>query len=245
MILQEAMGNIPIKYYLGGYYLVKLRPINFGTKKGSLIYTCSDCINDSLLEIWSFPWAIENERVIQEEKEKLEIDGYKINELKNWVAEKLKSDLIGSPNVFMTLESVLEYRQIFFPHLEDLKIIAIYFDEYEALDLVKKFESPTDKLDEFGLRLTLLKRIEDIEGKDRILLGYDIIGIEVGGSFHTFHCNDLATKISEKFGLMLNDYGLFDHIKDWKPVLEFLNGINTGIEPVPWFVAKVKLITNN
>ena len=145
----------------------------------------------------------------------------------------------------MTLDSVLEYKRIFFPHLEDLRIIAIYFDEYGASDLVKEFESPFDKLGEFGLRLTLLKRIEDVKSKDEILLGYDLIGVEVGGSFHTFHCNDMGTKISEKFGLRLNDYGLFDHTKDWKPVLEFLNGINTGFEPDPWFVAKVKLITNN
>jgi hypothetical protein len=233
-----------MKYFLGGYYLVKLRPIDFGTYKGSLIYTCSDCINDSLLENWSFPWAIENERVIQEEKERLEIDGYKINELKNWVAEKLKLNLIGCPNVFVTLESVLEYRQTFFPHLEDLKIIAIYFDEYEASDLVKEFESPTDELGEFGLRLTLLKRIEDIEDKDRILLGYDIIGVESGGDFHTFHCNNLATKLSEKFGLKLNKYGLFNQTKNWKPVTEFLNSKDAGAEPVAWFVAKVKLITS-
>lgn len=233
-----------MKYYLGGYYLVKLRPINFGIKKGSLIYTCSDCINDSLLEIWSFPWANENESVIEEVKEKLKIDNYKINAIRSWVAKKLEEDKVGCPDVFMELESVLEYKRIFFSHIEDLSIIAIYLDEYDTLDFIKEFESPSDKQGEFGLRLTLLKRIEDVESKDENLLGYDIIGVESGGDFHTFHCNNLATKLSEKFGLKLNKYGLFNQTKNWKPVTEFLNSIDAGAEPVPWFVTKVKLVVN-
>jgi hypothetical protein len=69
-----------------------------------------------------------------------------------------------------------------------------------------------------------------------------IIGIEISGDFHSFHCHDISTDLTERFGLTLNEYGLFEGAEDWKPIMDYMNDENNGFEPVPWFVCKTKLI---
>ena len=96
---------------------------------------------------------------------------------------------------------------------------------------------------EIDLRLMLLKQIQEVENEDESLLGFDFVGIEIGGDFHTFHCHDLGNELVQKFGMSLNKYGLFDNSNQFKHVLDYLNNEENGCEPVPWFLAKVKLVT--
>ena len=232
-----------MKYFLGGYYLIKLRPINFGTKIGEQVYTCSDCINDNLIDMWSYSWATDNDKQVKEAKENFNLTDNDIIEIRNWVDKKHNDNIVGWANVFTELESAIEYKSTYFPHLEDIKIIALYFDENETKDILVEFKPQSETNGEIGLRLTLLKQIEETKNANEELLGYDLIGIELGGSFHTFHCHDIESDLSTEFGLKLNKYGLFDEIGNWKIVTDYLNDENNGLEPVPWFIAKTKLIT--
>ncbi len=62
------MNNTETKYYLGGYYLTILRPKTYGDDKGNIIYTCSECVNDQILDIWSFSWTTDNNKHLDEIK---------------------------------------------------------------------------------------------------------------------------------------------------------------------------------
>lgn len=166
------------------------------------------------------------------------------SELQYFYSTDSKETLIV-PYGFDDIESTEEYRQTFFSHLEDIKTFAIYFDEKEASDILKEFSPKSDNEGEIGICHLLKLKIEEQATDEReSLIGYDLIGIEFGGGFHTFHCHDIGKELSDKFGLTLNSFGLFDDCADWKPVLDYLNDEENGCEPVPWFVAKTKLITN-
>ncbi|MBE0538896.1 MAG: hypothetical protein IH620_04225 [Ignavibacterium sp.] len=230
------------KYYLGGYYLTKLRPKNYGTETGSLIYTCSECINDNLVETWAYSWTVNNDKQAKEAKENFQLTDTQIKSIRTWVDNKHNESKLGWINVFTELTTALEYKNNFFSHLIDIKLMALYFDEDERADILDVFKPQKEKNGEIGLRLTLLKEFE--ERDNEIFLGYDYIGIENGGSFHTFHCHDIGKELSDKFGLILNKYGLFESDVNSKQVLDYLNDENNGIEPVPWFIAKTKLVTN-
>lgn len=52
----------------------------------------------------------------------------------------------------------------------------------------------------------------------------------------------MAKDLSERFHLTLNQYGLFEDSPDWTSVKEYMNAEETGCEPVPWPVCKVKLV---
>lgn len=236
------MNDTEKKYYLGGYYLTTLKPKSYRDDKGELIYTCSECINDHILDIWSYSWTTDNNKQIDEIKKNYQFTDQQINEIRNWVDKNFNDNKIGFLNVFTDLETAIEYKDKFFSQLDDIKIFALYFDTKERADILEEFKPQSEKMGDIGLRLTLLKEIE--ESDNGIFIGFDYIGIEIGGSFHTFHCHDIGNELSDKFGLTLNNFGLFDSDVNSKQVLDYLNDEENGCEPVPWFIAKTKLVTN-
>lgn len=236
------MNNTEKKYYFGGYYLTKLKPKSYGDDEGGFIYTCSECINDHILDIWSYSWTTANNKQIDEIKKNYQFTDQKIDEIRNWLDNKFNDNKIGFLNVFTDFETAIEYKDRFFSQLDDIKIFALYFDAKEREDILEEFKPQSEKMGEIGLRLTLLKEIE--ENKNEVFIGFDYIGIEIGGSFHTFHCHDIGKELSDKFGLTLNNFGLFDSDVNSKQVLDYLNDEENGCEPVPWFIVKTKLVTN-
>jgi hypothetical protein len=236
------MTDTKQKYFLGGYYLIKLQPKKTEAEKASVIYTCSDCINDNLVDAWSYTWTVENDKQAREAKENFKLSDSEMNSVRVWVDNKNLENNLGWKNVFTSLETVLEYKNNFFPHLSDIKIMALYFDQDGRRDILEEFKPKSKQMGEIGLRLTLLKATEESENEK--FLGFDYIGIENGGSFHTFHCHDIGKELSDKFGLTLNNFGLFDSDNNSKQVVDYLNDDTNGYEPVPWFIAKTKLVTN-
>ncbi|MBK9025835.1 MAG: hypothetical protein IPL69_18220 [Saprospiraceae bacterium] len=93
---------------------------------------------------------------------------------------------------------------------------------------------------DFGLRKNLLLRIEEDQNISEEFLGYDFIGIECDGSFHSFYCHDITNNLVDKFSLKLNSYGLFEKLEKPNEIREYLNSEETGLEPVPWYIVKVK-----
>jgi hypothetical protein len=236
------MNESETKYYLGGYYLTKLRPKSYGAETGSLIYTCSECINDHILNTWSYSWTTDSKKELDEAKKNYLFSDNQIDEIRNWVDNKFNDNKIGFLNVFTDLETALEYKNKFFSHLSDIKIFALYFDTNERTDIIEEYKPQSAENGEIGLCLTLLKELEEQDNEE--LLGYDYIGIEIGGSFHSFHCHDIGKELSDTFNLTINKYGLFDSSKNSKQVLDYLNDEENGCEPVSWYLAKTKLVTN-
>lgn len=231
-------------YYLGGYYLIKQRPISFGTEKDKVVSTCSSCINDNLIDSWAYSWTTDNNAHIDSVKSDFQIQDDTVAEIRKWVDRKFNENKIGWPDLFADLETAYDFKRKFFSHLTDIKIYAIYFESSEAKELVDEFKPKGEKEGEIGFVQSLTNKIPEKNDNSEQLLGFDLIGIEYGGSFHTFHCHDIGKELSDKFGLTLNNFGLFDKKEDWNPTLNYLNDENNGCEPVPWFVVKTKLIKN-
>jgi hypothetical protein len=230
-------------FYLGGYYLIRQTPIDFGEQAKKTVYTASNCINDSLLNDWGYSWVGNRDDSIEDIMNDLKIDSDKVTSIREWVDAAFEDKKIGWVNLFSSYEAVTEYRKKFFSHLLDLKIIAIYFSEFELLDLSVDFKPPNERTGAIGLYENLIRKIPENDLEREALIGFDIIGIEMEGSFHTFYCHDLSRDLAEKFNLQINEYGLFDKTDNWKSVTDYMNDEENGFEPVPWFVCKTKLIT--
>ncbi len=236
----KQMNETENIYYLGGYYLIQLKPKTYGNEIGSVIYTCSECINNHILDIWSYSWTLDNNEHLEEIKSNYHFSDNQITEIRNWVDEKHNENKIGWTNVFVDIETALEYKNKFFAHINDIKIFALYFDANERSDILEEFKPQFEKMGEIGIRLTLLEEFE--ENDDETFVGFDYIGIEIDGSFHTFHCHDIGKELMDKFDLTLNNFGLFDSNVNSKQVLDYLNNDENGCEPVPWFIVKTKLV---
>ncbi|WP_343702903.1 hypothetical protein [Chitinophaga sp.] len=230
------------KFYLGGYYLTKLQTQKSGSGANRLVYTCSECINDNLVDTWAYSWIIDNDKQVQDAKENFQLSDIQVNSIRTWVDSKHKEKKLGWVNVFADLQTALEYRNKFFTHLNEIKVMALYFDETERRGILEEFKPQSENMEKIGLGVTLLNSV--MEDKNEVFLGFDYIGIETDGSFHTFHCHDIGKELSDKFQLTLNDFGLFDSDDKSEQVLDYLNDEKNGCEPVPWFIAKTKIVMN-
>jgi hypothetical protein len=231
-------------YYLGGYYLIHPTPIAFGSQISKIVYTCSTCINESLLDSWSYSWTTNNDRDFEQIKSAFSLTSDDIVPIRSWVDDAFDEKRIGWDCVFKDLDTLREYRQKFFSHLHGIWIISIYFEETEANDLLRIFKPREAHFGELGLYENLIMKIPEVESAAESLLGFDIIGMESGGGFHTFHCHDLAADLVKRFNLEVNGHGLFIAIDNTKAVSEYMNDPETGCEPVPWFVCKTKLVSD-
>lgn len=106
------MTETKAKYFLGGYYLTKLKPQSYGTELGRLIYTCSECITDHMLDTWSYSWTTDNNKYLDDVKRNFELSDRQINEIRSWVDDKFNENQIGFLNVFFDLQTVVEYKNI-------------------------------------------------------------------------------------------------------------------------------------
>jgi hypothetical protein len=232
-----------MKYYLGAYYLVKLSNIDFGSIKDTKIHTCSACINDFYFDSWSLSWTVEGKGNLDLQKKIFGLTDPLIADIQAWADAKFNEKKIGWINTFADYDTLMEYKNRFFPKDQDCLIMSINFPETEGKKLLEEFE-PEDKIyGSIGLWDNLTKRQPE---KDHgATLGYDLIGLESGGDFHTFHCHDLADELISTFNVEINNCGLINSTKKWKELTEYMNDIDNMFEPVPWYFVKVKLVTNN
>jgi len=230
-------------YYLGGYYLIRQRPIEHGSFKSKTVFTCSNCINDSLVENWSYSWTISNDSQIESIKEDYHINDEVVCSIRQWVDQAFDDKRIGWINLFGDIETAKAYKSQFFSHLPDIKIIGIYFNDEEIEALQHEFNPEVENAGPMGLYENLSKRIPERESSNEIFIGFDVIGMEIDGSFHTFYCHDIANDLTSRFDLTINNYGLFEDIDDWQPVLNYMNDEQNLLDLVPWFTCKTKLVT--
>jgi hypothetical protein len=91
-----------MEYYLGAYYLIKLRPASVSGFNNASIYTCSTCINDGLLGNWSYSWTTNND-----DSETFKLYGLeeeKVKEVRDWVDQAYEDKNIGWMDTFKTAE---------------------------------------------------------------------------------------------------------------------------------------------
>lgn len=229
-----------MKFYFGGYYLIKLRKANFGSIKNQEIMTCSSCINDTLFDSWSMSWTTPIENQIKDIREELKISEEKQIKIQKWSDKKFEEKKIGWQQVFSDYETIKEYSDKFFTHIKEKEILKILFPENERRDFLTEFAPEKKEYGTLGIYDNLIEGIIDEETENEEFIGFDLIGVELGGDFHTFHCHDLANDLKNKFELEINRFGLIEEIKNPQKVINYMNNEGNGFEPVPWYVVKIK-----
>lgn len=228
-----------MRYYKGSYYLIKLRDSKFGTYEGKKLHTCSTCINDSYFDAWSISWAEDGKNVSSETKSNFKLNEKLIKEIQNWTDKKLEENKIGWICTFADLETLTEYKRSFFPKAES-EVLSINFPESERNEFLNLFNPENSSYGEIGLSKNLKNGTEQIETEQT--LGFDLIGVESSGEFHSFHCHDLASDLIERFEIEINEFGLICENNKWNEMVEYMNDEKNGFESSPWFYVKVNRV---
>ncbi len=234
-----------MNYYLAGYYLMRLlRERSWETLQNPMIYTCSDCLNDNLLDGgFARSWTCYGNS-LELAVEEFGIDLLTLDRLQAWTEAADTAGKTGLFEVFYDANAAREYRQLFFSHGKDVKLLGLYLPEPELERLAHEDEQLTRKWEpdnnDFSNSQWLKKK--HLPGKDETVLGYDLIGMSLHMNFHTFHCHGLSVELKEKFGVEMNEYGLIPDDSRWQELSAYMNDEKTAAEPVPWFFAQVRLV---
>lgn len=230
--------------YNGGYYLIKTKPIVFGSDIGKVVMTCSRCINFSVFDSWCLSWM--SDELDEKEKIELGLTDERIKEIQKWTDSRFYTD----SNVFPDLKTATEFKDLFLNSVNGIEIFSLSFSETDTDLLISDFAegNNTNRFNQnngnFGLRKNLIKRTEEEQEINEELLGYDFIGVERDGSFHSFYCHNITSILVDKFSLKINLYGLFDKPENSTEIRVYLNDPETAVEPVPWYLVKVKRFKN-
>ena len=230
-----------MKYYLGAYHLLKLKPLDFGKHKGQKVLTGSRCLNESYFDAWSLSWTEDGMKNLSEPKKEFNINESQIKAIQEWSDPKFNDKHLGWINTFNDIETLREYKIRFFDNVTDFEIIGIYFPEDSIKDFKDEFEPQTDKTGAIGILDCLEQKIPE-RLDDEEFVGYDLIGMEFSGDYHSFHCYDNADDIINKFGLTLNEKGLINEFDNKRNLLKYANNPDNGLPFVPWYIVKVKKI---
>ena len=220
-------------YYLGGYFLLKIESFGWSTDTNGIVQTCSGCINTQVFDYWCRSWAADR-------KAEIGLTDETAMKIEKWADQNFSDDRLKWSSVFSDLETINAFKNLFFHDRNDMTIYAIYLNETDANSLIAAFENEEHNKGNFGLRLNLKHKIEETANLTEELLGYDLIGVEFDGSFHSFHCHGIGKELAGQFGLTLNQHGLFSHIPDPQVIRAYLNSGTAPVEPVPWYIAKTK-----
>ncbi len=230
-----------MNYYIGAYYLIKLADIEWGSYQGKKVHTCSLCCNNSYYDYWSLSWTEDAKDICQETKELFYLNDTLIKQIQQWADKKFNDKKIGWGNTFSDLKTLNEYKNLFFPNSK-VEILSISFAENEKNMFLNLFKPKNSSWGEFGIYQNLQQEIIDSDDKNSVTLGFDLIGCELSGNFHSFHCHDLADILIEKFDIKINKFGLIEDNDKWTEIIDYMNDDNSACEPVPWFYVKVKKI---
>ena len=232
-----------MKYYLGAYYFIKLQKANYGSIKDTRIYTCSTYINNSYFDSWSITWsAVNNSDNVKEAKEEFNLTNSQITDIQSWADQKFEQKKIGWINTFKDYDVLSEYKNKFFSNVHEYLILSINFPETEKNDLLEEFSIKEKGIGAIGLWENLNRSTPEVPDESEVEIGFDLIGVELSGDFHTFHCHDLADELIQKFNIEINQYGLIAGEDNWEQIVKYMNDEENGFEPVPWFFVKVKMI---
>jgi hypothetical protein len=169
------------------------------------IITVSTCM------VHAYPgwWALPSENVLPEggtrpwtladAPEEMKLIGSEFGEARSWVDRSLASSDLGWPNVFLNLRAAREFKRRFMNAVPGVRLIGLVIAADDAEEFIPDYETS-------GLRMFVSMRLPPEDGG--IFLGYDILGVEFAGGFHTFSCNDLARDYVEKLGITFNAHGL-------------------------------------
>jgi hypothetical protein len=196
------------------------------------IVTVSTCIVESYPDFWCLPWAETTTEQLLSIRESLALADSEFEDLRSWVGRAMDDGNLGWPNVFLSLGIARRFRHQFLGAIKGSRIVGLSLAKDVAAEFVREEG-------EGGAGVsTMLTRGVPLD-QSGSLLGFDVLGAEYDGGFHTFSCNGLEQDFNEKLCITVNKYGLIDDYLRAVAACEYVNRDDTRSEPVNWYPFRV------
>jgi len=178
---------------------------------------------------WALAWVNQHDSDLQE-RVAFGIDDASLPEVSDWVEEKRLTGEWGWPRIFTELKPAKEFLARFdptgAPTIVGLGMAAEFVDQVLA-------DHPDEPgMGTYGYVDALRRRGPLAPGG--LELGYEILGEELGGDFHSWHCNYLEPLVHQKLGIQVNRYDLIEGLEAARLAAEFVGRPDVPAEPVTW-----------
>lgn len=200
------------------------------------IVTVSTCLVRTYPDSWALPWVKSDPDTLQGLQRSMELDNAQFAEMRSWVDRAMNGGDFGWPNVFISREAAEEFRGRFLHAIAGLRLVGLSLTRNVGTDFVRQ-EEPEKGAGAGGV-WTKVSRWVPL-GSSGILLGFDVLGAEVGGSFHTFSCNGLERDFTEVLRVSFNQHGLIDDYPKCVEAAQYVNREDVGAEPVNWYPFRI------
>lgn len=222
-------------FYEVGYCLVQKKPLQW-REQAIEVLTPSACLNDVLPDPWCLSWTGQGPELHTELHQTLGVDAALRQRIQRWGDRRFELDW-GWPHLFFSLDSALNFREHFVPHLP-CECLGLFLPA-DWREVVLEDQSPqSPQTGKTGLCWMLEKSLPEPPGGE--FLGFDVLGLELGGGFHSMHCNDLPEDYQQDLGLALNDRHLLASLHDAEQAADYTARPESGAEPVLWVPMKLK-----
>lgn len=220
-------------HYLGGYYLVEglPRPAQLSHFLPATLWTISSCLCKVYPDTWALSWVTATPVDYDAARTRLGLDAASLRTLQGRVDTAFEAERFGWPNVWLDRASAEEFYHQYLAAVPDVRLLAVALPA-AFLDGFLQQHTPLPGFGACGLYQLLHRRIKLVDPGQ--LLGYEILGVEQGGSCHSFLCNYLEVPYRQELQVCFNEHGLIDDYADAVRAAGYTNLPTTGAEPVPW-----------
>ena len=179
-----------------GFFVVSdaTSPKRAGSPLPSRIVTVSTCIVESYPDEWALPWFQTSPEDLERIRASLGLNRSAFSGLRAWVEEAMTNGDYGWPNVFLSLEAAREFGQKFLGAVRNRRLLGLSLAEEVARAFVREEALPEGRGGSGTWSALQRRRRLEHPGPP---LGFDVLGAEHGGDFHTFTCNSLERHYSE------------------------------------------------
>jgi hypothetical protein len=199
------------------------------------LVTISTCVTEVLPDTWAIEW-------VSDEAESLSraqgwgITAPEVPRLVKWTTKAMDSGQLGWPNVFLTFDAAQSFLHLFPPQVADWNLLGLGLHRDDLERFLKVTQPPPPRpgfspQGEVGVRLAALRNEALQSGM--IAAYYDVLGLDVGGSFHSWLCNSLEEDASAQFNIRPSSNGLLADYADARKMAAY--AVEAKAEPVPWF----------
>ena len=224
----------PMDHYFGGYYLVEglPRPPQLSQFLPPMLWTISSCFCSVYPDTLALSWV----NTAPEDRDavcaRLGLTAASFRTLQAQLDSAFEAERFGWPNVWLDRASAEWFYRQYLAAVPHIRLLAVALPA-AYLDGFLQHGAPAPGIGACGLYQLLSRRIKLADSATQ--LGYEILGVEEGGSCHSFLCNYLEVPYRQDLQIPFNDHGLISEYDDAVRAADYTNLPSTGSEPVPWY----------
>lgn len=219
---------------VGGYYIVRPLPTPIGLGDGLLpenILTLSSCLTDVFPPWWALP---STQRSTEEQAAaiaELGLHEARLEPLMHLVNDSLRRGDLHWPCVWQSPQAAERALSLLHEGSVEFHVIELAVPVAARAGLLRELE-PDPGLGACGL-YTVLRANKEAEPVG-VRLGWEVLGVEFGGDFHSWLCNGIHKIARDRLGIRPGALGLLQSEAEARSVVGLIDD-GLGAEPVPWF----------